>query len=293
MPTQAESERMTRVGPGTPAGEMLRRYWWPVGFSELVATGGKPERVRILCEDLVLFRDGRGALGFVALHCAHRGTSLEYGRVEAAGIRCAYHGWLYDATGHCLEQPAEPEGSVFKDRIQQRAYRAQELGGLIFAYLGPEPAPLLPRYDLLLSEQGSKLIGAKIDHCNWLQGAENAVDQSHLPFLHASVYPSMAMKHPVVDWEATWYGIKATTRIAGIPTPKYSHYLFPSNNRVTTARVGTTPDQNIRWRVPMDDTKIANFWVNLYPGGRPGLRAVGGAVCERQGCVSKQPPFQQ
>ena len=267
MLTKEENERLARVGPGTPAGEMLRRYWWPVGFSEQVASRGRPSAVRILGEDLVLFRDGVGAPGLVGLHCSHRGTSLEYGRVEEVGIRCSYHGWLYDRAGRCLDQPAEPEDSTFRDRIRHPAYPVQELGGLIFAYLGPDPAPLLPRYDVLLQEGGARVMGAKFDHCNWLQGAENAVDQSHLPFLHASVYPSMAMKRPRVEWERTWYGVKATTRIPGIPTPKYSHLLFPSNNRVTTARVGTNPDHNIRWRVPVDDTKIANFWVNYYPHG--------------------------
>ena len=134
MLSNEENEMLTRVGPGTPAGEMLRRYWWPVGFSEEVKSKGTPVKVRLLGEDFVLFRDGGGELGLLELHCSHRGTSLEFGRVEDNGIRCCYHGWLYDRRGKCLEQPAEPEDSTFKDRIQHPAYHAREAAGLVFAF---------------------------------------------------------------------------------------------------------------------------------------------------------------
>ena len=143
MLSKEENELVTRVEPGTPAGEMLRRYWWPVGFTEHVKEKSSPTKVRLLGEDFVLFRDGGGRLGLVELHCSHRGTSLEFGRVEDRGIRCCYHGWLYDVNGRCLEQPAEPADSTFKDRIQHPAYKAQEIAGFIFAYIGPEPASLL------------------------------------------------------------------------------------------------------------------------------------------------------
>ena len=125
MLSKEENELMTRVGPGTPAGEMLRRYWWPVAFTDSVKPKGPPTKVRLLGEEFVLFRDGGGNLGLLELHCSHRGTSLEFGRVEDNGIRCCYHGWLYDRAGKCLEQPAEPEGSTFKDRIQHPAFHAR------------------------------------------------------------------------------------------------------------------------------------------------------------------------
>jgi 5,5'-dehydrodivanillate O-demethylase len=279
MLTAEENELLTRVGPGTPAGEMLRRYWWPVGLSDEVKARGAPRRARLLGEDLVLFRDGQSQLGVLALHCSHRGTSLEYGRVEESGIRCPYHGWLYDRTGQCLDQPAEPEGSApsaalragFKDRIRHPAYLAEELGGLVFAYLGPQPAPLLPRYDLLLREDGARLVwnGGTPGHFNWLQNVENAVDQAHLPFLHASVYPSMAMKRPSIDWERTWYGVKATTRIPGIPTEKVSIFIYPAHNRFTGARKERTPSQNMVFRVPVDDEWSNVYLVNFYPGMDP------------------------
>src|SRR4051812_1356796 len=113
MLTREENALFTQVGAGTPGGEMLRRYWWPVTFSDLMQT--KPTKVKVLGEELVLYRDGRGQLGAMELRCAHRGVSLEYGRAEECGIRCPYHGWLYDADGRCLEQPAEPENSTYKE----------------------------------------------------------------------------------------------------------------------------------------------------------------------------------
>jgi 5,5'-dehydrodivanillate O-demethylase oxygenase subunit len=244
---------------------MLRRYWWPIGFTEETTALGRPTAVRLLGEDLVLFRDGQERLGLVGLHCSHRGSSLEFGRVEESGIRCPYHGWLYDPAGRCLDQPAEPEDSAYKNQIRHLSYPVQEIGGLIFAYLGPEPAPLLPRYDLLVREDGKRVVGADEEHCNWLQRAENSVDQPHLPFLHASGYPHIAMKRPDVRWERTWYGVRITTNIPDAWTEKVSHSVFPSHSRITTARVNTAASHDLRLRVPTDDTQTTTFWINFYP----------------------------
>jgi len=265
MLSQEENDLLTRVGPGTAAGEMLRRYWWPIGFTEHVTVKGRPVKVGLLGEDFVLFRDGNGRLGILGLHCSHRGTSLEFGRVEDAGIRCCYHGWLYDLRGKCLEQPAEPEGSTFKDRIQHPAYKAQEVGGFIFAYIGPEPAPLLPNYDLFFKEDGERHVGAGHDYCNWLQRAENSVDQTHLIALHASEYPHMALKRPTIGWEKKDYGAKISMQVPGVTKPKFSHWIFPSHTRHTTARRGRKPDHAIRFRVPLDDTNTMTFWLRFYP----------------------------
>ena len=264
MLSKEENELLTRVGPGTPAGEMLRRYWWPVGFSALVKEKSSPTKIRLLGEDFVLFRDGGGRLGLVDLHCSHRGTSLEFGRVEDQGIRCCYHGWLYDVNGRCLEQPAEPADSTFKDRIQHPAYKAQEIAGFIFAYIGPEPAPLLPPYDLFFEENGERVIGAGTEYCNWLQRAENSVDQTHLVALHAPEYPHMALKRPEIGWEKTAYGAKITMHVPGVSKPKHSHWVFPSHTRHTTARKGRIPDHAIRFRVPTDDTKTDDLLVALH-----------------------------
>jgi 5,5'-dehydrodivanillate O-demethylase len=267
MLSKMENELLTRVGRGSPAGEMLRRYWWPVGFSDLVGKKGQPTKVRLLGEDLVLFRDGGGRLGLLGLNCSHRGTSLEFGRVEQEGIRCCYHGWLYDTRGQCLEQPAEPAESSFRNRVQHLAYQAQEIAGIIFAYIGPDPAPLLPKYDLLLCENGERHIGAGHDYCNWLQRAENSVDQTHLVALHAPEYPHMALKRPVIGWERTAYGAKISMHVPGVTKPKFSHWIFPSHTRHTTARIGRIPDHAIRFRVPVDDINTKTFWLRFYPFG--------------------------
>jgi 5,5'-dehydrodivanillate O-demethylase len=276
MATREENELLTRVGPATPAGEMLRRYWWPIGFAEHITAKSVPVKVRLLGEELVLFRDGQGQLGLLGLHCSHRGTSLEFGRVEDSGIRCCYHGWLYDRSGRCLEQPAEPEDSTFKDRIRHRAYLAQELGGLVFAYLGPAPAPLLPNYDLLARMDGNRKLSASVDYCNWLQRAENSVDQGHLPFLHATGYPDIAMKRPDVTWERTWYGVRALTRVVGVPD-KTSIYVFPSHNRFAGNRVYGRPAQHMHFRVPVDDVETITYSVMFQatPNGEPGTLTTG------------------
>jgi 5,5'-dehydrodivanillate O-demethylase len=266
MVSKEQNETMTRVGPGTPAGEMLRRYWWPVGFSEEIKEEGRPRRVGLLNEDLVLFRDGAGRVGVLGLHCSHRGASLEYGRVEEQGIRCCYHGWLYDVKGRCLGQPAEPEESTFKDRTKHPAYRVEELGGLIFAYIGPEPAPLLPRYDLLVREDGTRELNGWEEHCNWLQRAENHVDQSHIPFLHAPGYPDMAFKKPILDYQRTWYGIRASLAVEGRFKPKITHCVFPSHLRFSSARIDQKPHHRLAFRVPANDTKTISYVVTFYPG---------------------------
>ncbi|HEX5604876.1 MAG TPA: Rieske 2Fe-2S domain-containing protein, partial [Candidatus Binatia bacterium] len=220
-------------------------------------------------------------VGLLELHCSHRGTSLEFGRVEDQGIRCCYHGWLYDTAGRCLEQPAEPADSTFKDRIHHPAYKVREIAGFIFAYLGPDPAPLLPRYDLFLQENGERVIGAGTEYCNWLQRAENSVDQTHLVALHAPEYPQMALKTPEIGWQKTVYGAKITMHVPGVSKPKHSHWVFPSHTRHTTARKDRVPDHAIRFRVPTDDTTTKTFWLRFTPNdeanrGRPlRLKTVG------------------
>jgi 5,5'-dehydrodivanillate O-demethylase len=146
MLSTAENERLARVGPGTPGGNLLRRYWHPIaGVSEMRAIFTK--RVRLLGEDLVLFRDRGGRFGLIAEQCPHRRASMAYGIPALDGIRCPYHGWKFDASGACLEQPNEPAGSSFKDKVATTAYPVEELAGLLWAYLGPLPAPLIPRLD--------------------------------------------------------------------------------------------------------------------------------------------------
>ncbi len=179
---------LTQVGPGTPGGEYLRRFWHPVGLSaELLDL---PRRIRVLGEDLVLFRDGEGRVGLLNLHCSHRGTSLEFAMVERRGIRCCYHGWAFDVDGRVLDIPGEPPESTLKDRLYHGAYPTHEYKGLIFAYMGPPdqrpPFPVLDTFEM----PGYRVVASGpeddryVYRCNWLQIKENAMDPLHRVFLH-------------------------------------------------------------------------------------------------------------
>jgi 5,5'-dehydrodivanillate O-demethylase oxygenase subunit len=191
MLTHAENEQLTSVGPGTPAGELLRRYWHPVAMLPELGDAAPTKHVRLLGEDLVLFRDLRGRVGLLADHCSHRGASLLYGRVEERGIACAYHGWLYDTSGQCLETPAEPSESRFHLTVRQRAYPVEAYAGLYWAYLGPPPAPVLPRYDALETYPLKTVEDVPVFDCNWLQVVENTADQIHAFILHQNVGSNM------------------------------------------------------------------------------------------------------
>ena len=173
------------VGPGTPAGEWFRRYWLVVGTTRDLHD--IPQAVKVLGEELVLFRDEFGKLGLLGLHCPHRGTSLEYGDIEAGGIRCAYHGWLFDVSGRCLEMPAEPKDSKFPRKMKHLSYFVREQGGLIFAYMGPaqDDPPPLPKYSPLVDRGGQRQI-EHVRHCayNWFNFFENSADPAHICILH-------------------------------------------------------------------------------------------------------------
>ena len=259
MMTPAENERMTRVGPGTPGGEMLRRYWWPVWFSQLVTD--RPVPVRILGEDLVLFRDAAGRVGLLDRRCPHRGASLELGRVEPDGLRCCYHGWKFDSRGRCLDMPAEPADTPLKQEVRQTAYLTQEAGGFVFAYLGPDPAPLLPRYDLLFRDDCNRVVYSKEEHCNWLQRAENGWDPQHLMALHAPGYPQIALKPAKLTWDRTWYGCRTLMEYPDSLT-NVTHQIFPSHTRRLAARKGDEPRHYFNLRVPTDDHLTTTFFLS-------------------------------
>lgn len=183
-----DDRELTRVGPGTPCGEYLRRFWHPVGLSSELKDF--PRAITMLGEDLVLFRDGRGRVGLLERHCSHRGTSLEFGTVEREGIRCCYHGWAYGVDGKVLDTPGEPPDSMFKDRLYHRAYPTLEYKGMVFAYMGPpEKRPEFPIYDAF-DMPGYRAVPQERRHqsdiqaCNWLQLAENNMDPVHRIFLH-------------------------------------------------------------------------------------------------------------
>jgi 5,5'-dehydrodivanillate O-demethylase len=264
MLTKEENERMTRVGPGTPMGSLLRRYWWPVGASEQLTS--KPQRLKLLGEELVLYRGEDGQPGLLDLRCAHRGVALDHGRVEGACLRCPYHGWLYDRSGQCVEQPAEPEGSTFKDRIKLNAYKTQEFSGMVFGYLGPDPAPLLPRYDVLCREDGVKTLQLGVVHANWFNHVENIVDISHLAWLHGARLWRYGGKKVSYEWERTPYGLNNVMRVEGIEQTHVSCYAFPTQNRFTLPPVKGSNElvQSLIYRVPVDDESTLLYFVRFY-----------------------------
>ncbi len=267
MVTTQENERLTRVGPGTPAGDMLRRYWWPVAFSDEM-TGVRPKKIKLLNEEFVLFRDGAEKVGMLELYCAHRRISLARGRVEEQGLRCCYHGWLWSTEGKCLDQPCEEPGKSFTDRIALQSYPVEEAGGLIFAYIGPRPAPLLPKYDLLHHTGGTRYLWATTNHNNWLQSAENSVDRAHLAWLHAPNYPRYAKQRLKVTWTKRDYGMDFATAVANSNSTagdNTSSFIFPSAMRFASGRIEQGPGgrQNLRFGTPIDDTSIMNFFITL------------------------------
>jgi 5,5'-dehydrodivanillate O-demethylase len=274
MLSAKHQEMLTRVGPGTPMGELLRRYWVPAAPS-CDLTAGQVRKIRLFGEDLVLYRDTKGRLGLLEEQCPHRRTSLAYGCVDDQGLRCSYHGWKFNAEGKCLEVPSEPADSPLLRRVQARAYQVQELGGLIFAYLGPAPAPLLPRYDLFVWEGVLRDVGVATIPCNWLQIMENSVDPSHIEWLHghfpAHVHnatgeelPPFCSRQVKIGFDLFEHGIIKRRVMSGGSEQdedwRVGHPLvFP-----IMLRVGAHCQSCFQIRVPMDDTQTMHYWYSCY-----------------------------
>ncbi len=286
MLTQEMNERLTRVGPGTPMGELMRRYWHPVAGAPQLTPDNPTKEVRLLGEDLVLYRDASGTLGCVEPSCAHRKASLAYGVPEPDGIRCAYHGWVFNENGQCVDQPSEPEGSKFKDKVRIKSYPVQELGGLVWIYVGPAPAPVLPQWDVL-SWEGRKDNWGTMLPCNWLQCMENSLDPLHFQWLHRywggwqmnrikppeerdawnAVMASRGADHRKIGFEVTDYGVIKRRLVEG-ETESDDHWaighpiLFPNILRVS---------HGLEIRVPVDDTHTLHIITNYrqYNDGEP------------------------
>jgi len=259
MMDAAANRTLTQVGAGTPMGELLRRYWHPVAaLAELGDHATRP--VRLLGEDLVLYKDLGGNYGLLDRHCAHRRADLAYGVVEECGLRCHYHGWRYDHTGRCIEQPYEDTvapGSRQKERIRIKAYRVEALAGLLWAYLGPEPAPLVPNWEPFTWANGFVQIVFSEVPCNWFQCQENSVDPVHFEWMHDNWGARLrqdkgpyAPRHLKIDFEEFEYGITYKRIREGTDE---SHPLW------TVGRVGLWPNalftgNHCEWRVPVDDS---------------------------------------
>ncbi len=239
----------------------------------------KPTYIRILGEDLVLFRDQSGRPAVLDSRCSHRGVNLCFGTVEAQGLRCRYHGWVYDIEGKVVEIPGEPD-TTLQDRVKHRAYPAQDLGDLIFVYMGPQPAPLLPRFHFLAAEGEHFGAISGVLKNNWLQGVENGMDPFHATFLHGDVW-SAAGKESVKTWfEETEWGVVYKTirpgREPGEYNYRYHHCIMPGvsvggDNAVSSGLGRLEADgftaTSARWTVPMDDTHSLHLRAHFIPAG--------------------------
>ena len=284
-PPQHHDAEITEVGPGTPCGEFMRRYWHPIALSAKLEA--RPQNVRVLGEDLVLFRDRKGRPGLLHPRCAHRGTTLYYGRVEPEGIRCCYHGWLFDVEGRCLDQPCEPEGGRHKDAVRQPWYPVEERYGLVWAYMGPpEKKPALTRWDCLEDlKSGERIVAdgastggggdetVEIVPTNWLNDWENVMDPFHLPILHTTFsgvqfVPEMAIM-PVVNWEPADHGMlySAYRKLDdGREMDRVTQVLFPHVRIVPDVRLLEGPARRVGWVVPVDDTHYRLFHAGKVTG---------------------------
>ncbi len=186
MLTHADNERLCRVGPETPMGRVMRRYWQPAALSsELPERDGPPIRVRILGEDLIAFRQTNGEIGLVSAFCPHRRAPMFFSRNEDDGLRCVYHGWKFDRTGACTDMPSEPPDSLFKTKVTISSYPTWEAAGFVWTYMGPpESMPDKPDYEFLRAPRDQRWVSKTVQDCNYLQALEGGVDTSHTHFLH-------------------------------------------------------------------------------------------------------------
>lgn len=275
MLSQEENELLTRVGPVAPMGQLMRRYWIPALLSEEIpAPDCPPVRVRLLGEDLVAFRDSNGKIGLLGEHCAHRGTSLFFGRNEECGLRCIYHGWKYDVDGNVIETPAEPRGSEFHKKLRHTAYPCREIAGMIFTYMGPpEKLPLLPRYEWADFKPEQLFPVKSFLECNYLQGIEGDFDSSHTSFLHNNnIQNSERLKRdgaPSLDAEDTRYGMRAISiRKFGAEQiyVRTSPYIMPCFSIVPgqpTAKFEEDDLRGFRFWVPIDDNTTWLYILNM------------------------------
>lgn len=286
MMTREQNDELTRIGPGTGAGAVLRRYWQPAALS-VELDGERPiAPVRLLGEDLVLFRDEAGKLGLIGRHCPHRGVDLCYGRLEDGGLRCPFHGWLYDRSGQCLEQPAEPEGSRLHENIRAVNYPVTERNGIVFAYMGPGEPPALPALDCFTAPDSHVFAFKGLWNCNWLQALEIGIDPAHASFLHrfledddpAEAYGKQfrdraanteltmtellrQYPRPELKVQETDFGLRLVALRHlddGRTHVRVTNQIFPEAICIPMSREMTIT----QWHVPIDDTHC--YWYSMF-----------------------------
>jgi phenylpropionate dioxygenase-like ring-hydroxylating dioxygenase large terminal subunit len=280
MMTKEENDLLTQTGPGTPCGELMRRYWQPAALSEELPPDSDPLGLKLLAEDLVLFRDDKGHPGLLGLHCSHRGADLSYGRLEDGGLRCLYHGWLYDVSGCVLDMPAEPHGGgEYKKAIRHKAYPCQEAGGVIFAYMGPGEPPLLPNYEFLMVPPEHRYVTKGLHECNYLQASEGNLDPMHNTLLHhpfqvrgleitgVQQYQGFrggrgaAPEIETIDAEMTDFGMRLCRMCPAGPDKKYIRIFCFALPALTPFPGGPQGEEgySVNWHVPIDDARNWKF----------------------------------
>jgi phthalate 4,5-dioxygenase oxygenase subunit len=280
MLSHEDNERLTRVGPGTPMGTLMRRFWLPILLaSELPEADCPPVRVRLLGENLVAFRDSEGQLALVAENCPHRGASLFFGRNEEAGIRCVYHGWKFDTSGACVDMPNEPPESNFKSKVHVTAYPCVERGEIIWAYLGPrefQAAP--PELEWMHVPANHRFVTKRTQDCNYLQNVEGEVDSSHVSFLHSRPRPAEGVvdqrnslnryfavdRSPVFFVKPTDYGIAIGARRNADPESFYwriTQFLLPTYTMIPPL----SDTIHFTSATPIDDEHMIGFTVTWHP----------------------------
>jgi len=281
MLSQEENDLLCCTGPGTPMGNLFRRFWLPVALSrELPKPDCPPVRMRILSEDLIAFRNTNGKVGLLSRYCPHRGASLFFGRNEEGGLRCVYHGWKFDTTGVCIDMPNEPAECSFKHKIRQTAYPTREAGGVIWAYMGPqEIMPELPELEWTLVPQNHVYVHKRFQHCNYLQNVEGEVDSSHVSFLHREFRPekfNAAIAGQVLLAQAkdtapkflvqeTEYGLTIGARRNWDADQYYwrvTKFLMPSFTLIPSEAGSPI---NFTAAVPVDDKNMVGFTVTWLP----------------------------
>jgi 5,5'-dehydrodivanillate O-demethylase oxygenase subunit len=278
MLSERENVQLTQVGPGTPMGTLQRRYWHVVAAAEEMATKWT-RRVRLLGEYLVLFRDRSGHFGLIAEQCPHRRASFAYGIPDTDGIRCPYHGWKFDLAGRCIEQPNEPEGSTFKDKCATTTYPVEEMGGLLWAYLGPQPAPLLPRWDGLAGDNKIRTCAWYSVKCNWLQIMENSLDPIHTQWLHGALLEFLeegsGQKFPIakkqlkIAFDEFEFGVYKRRLLEGQTEDaddwKTGHpVIFPNMLAVGSGGGHLWKVHSYQLRVPIDDEHTMHYWYYAF-----------------------------
>lgn len=286
MISQALNDRITRVEDGTGAGAVLRLYWQPAALSEELAGNRPVVPVRLMGEDLVLFRDNTGALGLIGRRCPHRGVDLCYGRREDNGLRCPFHGWHFDKTGQCVDQPGEPEGSTMHQSIRTAAYPVVEKNGIIWAYMGPGDPPPFPALDCFAAPDSHVFAFKGLWECNWLQALEVGIDPAHASFLHrflqdedpADSYGKQfrdkagqtdipmtqllrEYPRPEIEIADTDYGMKLTAlrhMPDGRSHVRVTNHIFPQAICIPISNTMTIT----QWHVPVDDQTC--YWYSMF-----------------------------